>query len=146
MRVKVEMNSKGEVKAHRIEIPIQGGGGELGQHAVTGLVSLISGLKEMKTERELEQLLSMVYGWGACCKHCGFLTEKSTDDVMHMAEELAEIERAGRTQQASWGRLRRWKMQRALARRVILYMMITARRYIPQRGSRQAQAFRLAYR
>ena len=55
-------------------------------------------------------------------------------------------ERAGRTQQASWGRLRRWKMQRALARRVILYMMITARRYIPQRGSRQAQAFRLAYR
>lgn len=34
----------------------------------------------------------MVYGWGACCKHCGFLTEKSTDDVMHMAEELAEIE------------------------------------------------------
>lgn len=67
MRVKVEMNSKGEVKAHRIEIPIQGGGGELGQHAVAGLVSLISDLKEMKTERELEQLLSMVYGWGACC-------------------------------------------------------------------------------
>ena len=66
MRVKVEMNSKGEVKAHRIEIPIQGGGGELGQHAVAGLVSLISNLKEMKTERELEQLLSMVYGWGAC--------------------------------------------------------------------------------
>ena len=28
MRVKVEMNSKGEVKAHRIEIPIQGGGGD----------------------------------------------------------------------------------------------------------------------
>lgn len=64
MRVKVEMNSKGEVKTQRIEIPIQGGGGELGQHAVTGLVSLISNLKEMKTERELEQLLSMVYGWG----------------------------------------------------------------------------------
>lgn len=76
MRVKVEMNSKGEVKAHRIEIPIQGGGGELGQHAVAGLVSLISNLKEMKTERELEQLLSMVYGWGACCKHCGFSDRK----------------------------------------------------------------------
>lgn len=44
------------------------------------------------------------------------------------------------------GRLRRWKMQRALARRAILYMMITARRYIPQQGSRQAQEFRLAYR
>jgi len=92
MRVKVEMNSKGEVKAHRIEIPIQGGGGELGQHAVAGLVSLISSLKEMKTEQELEQLLSVVYSWGACCKHCSFLTEKSTDDIIHMAEELAEIE------------------------------------------------------
>ena len=82
----------GRKSKRNVVVPIQGGGGELGQHAVTGLVSLISGLKEMKTERELEQLLSMVYGWGACCKHCGFLTEKSTDDVMHMAEELAEIE------------------------------------------------------
>lgn len=61
-------------------------------------------------------------------------------------QSITECARAGRTQQASWGRLRRWKMQRALARRVILYMMITARRYIPQQGSRQAQAFRLAYR
>ena len=76
MRVKVEMNSKGEVKAQRIEIPIQGGGGELGQHAVAGLVGLISSLKEMKTERELEQLLSVVYGWGACCQHCGFFDRK----------------------------------------------------------------------
>lgn len=33
-----------------------------------------------------------------------------------------------------------------IARRAILYMMITARRYIPQQGSRQAQAFRLACR
>ena len=61
-------------------------------------------------------------------------------------QSITECARAGRTQQASWGRLRRWKMQRALARRAILYMMITARRYIPQQGSRQAQAFRLAYR
>ena len=46
----------------------------------------------MKTEQELEQLLSMVYGWGACCKALRFSDRKSTDDVMHMAEELAEIE------------------------------------------------------
>ena len=50
------------------------------------------------------------------------------------------------TDAASWGRLRRWKMQRVLVRRAIPYMMITAKRYIPQQGSRQAQAFRLAYR
>ena len=72
------------------------------------------------------------------------------DTIKSMPQEtvqsITECARAGRTQQASWGRLRRWKMQRALARRVILYMMITARRYIPQQGSRQAQAFRLAYR
>lgn len=72
------------------------------------------------------------------------------EDYFYMQQEtvqsITECARAGRTQQASWGRLRRWKMQRALARRAILYMMITARRYIPQQGSRQAQAFRLAYR
>lgn len=57
MRVKVEMNSKGEVKAHRIEIPIQGGGGELGQHAVAGLVSLISNLKEMKNRAGIRAVI-----------------------------------------------------------------------------------------
>ena len=72
--------------------------------------------------------------------------EKPADQSETVKKKRAEYARAGRTQQASWGRLRRWKMQRALARQVILYMMITARRYIPQRGSRQAQAFRLAYR
>ena len=56
MRVKVEMNSKGEVKAHRIEIPIQGGGGELGQHAVAGLVSLISSLSVTLCWDNLEAL------------------------------------------------------------------------------------------
>ena len=70
---------------------------------------------------------------------------KEYEKVLYRFMDMSEA-RAGRTQQASWGRLRRWKMQRALARRAILYMMITARRYIPQRGSRQAQAFRLAYR
>lgn len=57
MRVKVEMNSKGEVKTQRIEIPIQGGGGELGQHAVTGLVSLISNLKEMKNRARVRTVI-----------------------------------------------------------------------------------------
>ena len=73
-------------------------------------------------------------------------TEGDITIAVITVQSITECARAGRTQQASWGRLRRWKMQRALARRVILYMMITARRYIPQRGSRQAQAFRLAYR
>ena len=39
-----------------------------------------------------------------------------------------------------------WVRRTQNIQRVILYMMITARRYIPQWGSRQAQAFRLAYR
>ena len=77
----------------------------------------------------------------------GVIANKPTYRETPRGKRITDITvRAGRTQQASWGRLRRWKMQRALARRVILYMMITARRYIPQRGSRQAQAFRLAYR
>lgn len=65
-----------------------------------------------------------------------YLTIKSMQQ--ETVQSITECARAGRTQQASWGRLRHWKMQRALARRAILYMMITARRYIPQQGSRQA--------
>ena len=76
----------------------------------------------------------------------GLFAQYAESMQQETVQSITECARAGRTQQASWGRLRRWKMQRALARRVILYMMITARRYIPQRGSRQAQAFRLAYR
>lgn len=57
-------------------------------------------------------------------------------DLVEVFCDATDIAR--KYQQASWGRLRHWKMQRALARRAILYMMITARRYIPQQGSRQA--------
>ncbi len=46
MRSKTIINSKGERQATRIEIPIEGAGGELGQRAVINLTSLIAGLKK----------------------------------------------------------------------------------------------------
>ena len=52
--------------------------------------------------------------------------------------------RAGRTQQASWAFIA-GKCKRALARRAILWHDDNGKAvYIPQRGSRQAQAFRLS--
>ena len=54
MRSKTIINSKGQRQAPRIEIPIEGAGGELGQRAVINLTSLIAGLKNMKTEPKLK--------------------------------------------------------------------------------------------
>ena len=44
MRSKTIINSKGQRQATRIEIPIEGAGGELGQRAVINLTSLIAGV------------------------------------------------------------------------------------------------------
>lgn len=100
MKTKMIVNNEGEQQAVRVEIPIEGGGGELGQHAVTNLVALIGGLKDMETEEDLKTHFYMICGYASCCMNCGFMTEKSTDDVMHLAEHLAEneyIRLAGKT-------------------------------------------------
>lgn len=92
MRSRTIVNSKGERQKTRIEIQMEGSGGELGMQAVTDLTALIAGLKDMETEEELTRHIYMVYGYAACCQQCGFLTEKSTDELMQMAEFLADNE------------------------------------------------------
>lgn len=94
MRSKTIVNSKGEPQATRIEIPIEGSGGTLGKMAVINLTALISGLKEMKTEQDIIARYYMICGFAVCCQKCGFLTEKSTDDLMHITENLADNELA----------------------------------------------------
>ena len=94
MRVKTIVNGKGEPQATRIEIPIEGGGGALGMQAVTNLTALISGLKNMKTEQEVVTHYHIICGFATCCEVCGFMTEKSTNDLMHMVEHLVENELA----------------------------------------------------
>lgn len=94
MRSKTIVNSKGEPQATQIEIPIEGGGGVLGKRAVINLTALISKLKDMKTEQDIIAHYYMICGFAACCQQCGFLTEKSTNDLMHMVEHLVENELA----------------------------------------------------
>ena len=94
MRSKTIVNGKGEPQATRIEIPIEGGGGALGMQAVTNLTALISGLKNMKTEQEVVTHYHIICGFATCCEVCGFMTEKSTNDLMHMVEHLVENELA----------------------------------------------------
>ena len=91
---KTIVNGKGEPQATRIEIPIEGGGGALGMQAVTNLTALISGLKNMKTEQEVVTHYHIICGFATCCEVCGFMTEKSTNDLMHMVEHLVENELA----------------------------------------------------
>lgn len=92
MRSKTIINSKGELQGTRIEIPIEGAGGELGKRAVIDLTSLISELKTMKTKQEIITHYHIICGFAICCEVCGFMTEKSTNDLMHMVEHLVENE------------------------------------------------------
>lgn len=94
MRVKTIVNGKGEPQATEIAIPIEGTGGELGQRAVINLTSLISGLKTMKTKQDVVTHYYIICGFATCCELCRFMTEKSTNDLMHMVEHLVENELA----------------------------------------------------
>lgn len=105
MRSKTIVNSKGEPQVTQIEIPIEGTGGELGKRAVVNLTSLINGLKTMKTEQDIITHYHIICGFAACCEQCGFMTEKSTNDLMHMVEHLAERELArveGEEEKGDW--------------------------------------------
>lgn len=88
MRVKTIVNGKGEPQATEIAIPIEGAGGELGKRAVINLTSLISGLKSMKTEQDIVTHYHIICGFASCCETCGFMTEKSTNDLMHIGSHL----------------------------------------------------------
>ena len=94
MRTKVILDKSGQTQAKRIEIQIEGIGGALGMEAVTNLTSLISGLKNMKTEGEVVTHYHIICGFATCCEVCGFMTEKSTNDLMHMVEHLVGLELA----------------------------------------------------
>lgn len=92
MRVKTVINSRGEQQGSRIEIPLQGKGGALGIHAVENLTKLIDGLKSMEKPEDVIAHWYLISGFAMCCQCCGFLTEQSTDDLMHAVEALADIE------------------------------------------------------
>lgn len=92
MRSKTIINSKGEPQATRIEIPIKGAGGALGMQAVTKLTALISGLKNKKTEYDIFQQFYTIQGCAMCCRDSGFLEHESTNDILKMAEVLADNE------------------------------------------------------
>lgn len=90
MRVKTIVNSKGEPYITRTEIPIEVAGGELGKKAVVNLCALIKELQTMKTEQDVLTHYLIISGFAACCEVCGFMTEESTNDLIHMAERLVE--------------------------------------------------------
>ena len=76
----------------KARIPIEGKGGELGRQMVINLMNLINGLKLQETEEDVIRHYYIICGFATCCEMSGFLTEESANDVMHVAEHLAEVE------------------------------------------------------
>lgn len=92
MNIKTVVNSKGEPQASQIMIPLEGSGGETGKKAVLFLTRLIESIKETKTEQQVAEYYYIICGYAICCKECGFLTEKSLDDLMHLVEHIVDLE------------------------------------------------------
>lgn len=59
---------------------------------VTNLTHLISGLKLQKTEEDVVRHWYIICGFATCCQMSGFLTEESTNDVMHIVKHLVDVE------------------------------------------------------
>lgn len=96
MKVKTIVNSKGEPQVSKIMIPLEGSGGETGKQAVLFLTRLIESIKETETQQQVVEYYYIITGYAICCKECGFLTEKSLDDLMHLVEHIVDLE-MGRT-------------------------------------------------
>lgn len=92
MRISARTNKEGEIQETQTIIPIEGAGGELGRQMVINLTNLISGLKNQKTEVDVVRHYYIICGFATCCQMSGFLTEESTNDVMHIVEHLVEME------------------------------------------------------
>ncbi len=92
MRINARVSKEGEIRETNTIIPIEGAGGELGRQMVTNLTHLISGLKLQKTEEDVVRHYYIICGFATCCQMSGFLTEESTNDVMHIVEHLVDVE------------------------------------------------------
>lgn len=92
MNVKTIVNSKGEPQASKIMIPLEGSGGEKGKQAIVYLTRLITSIQETKAEEQVVEYYYIIAGYAICCKECGFLTEKSLDDLMHLVEHIVDNE------------------------------------------------------
>lgn len=103
MRIKIRASGSGEIQETQTMIPIEGAGGELGRQMVVNLTNLISGLRLQKTEEDIVKHYYIICGFATCCEMSGFLTEESTNDVMHLVEHIVDMEIA-RAQKEEKGR------------------------------------------
>ena len=92
MKVQTIVNSKWEPEVLKIMIPLEGGGGDAGRQAVAKLTELIEGIKGAETGEEVLIHYYAIVGYGLCCRDCGFLKEKSLDDLMHLVQHIVDNE------------------------------------------------------
>ena len=92
MNVKRVVSGDGSLQVSQTVIPLEGSGGELGKKADLFLTRLIESIKKAETEQQVVEYYYIICGYGICCKECGFLTEKSLEDLMHLVEHIVDLE------------------------------------------------------
>lgn len=93
MKVKTIVNSRGERQKTQIDVEMKVKGGRTGITAVEGLLKLMEGFKETETEDEVFTHLCVASGYILCCRNCSFITGENADDLIQLADYLADNER-----------------------------------------------------
>lgn len=94
MKSKLFVDADGTAKMQEIRIEAHGKGGVEGIKAVTQLANMVNSLKACKTPQEVYDRYLQITGYCKCCIDCGFIDEKSADDLMYLAAYLAGNEQA----------------------------------------------------
>ena len=94
MRSKTFIKPDGTAEMQQISIEICGKGGTIGIKAVSQPANMVNSLKACKTPQEVYDRYIQITGYCKCCLDCGFIDEKSADDLMCLAAYLAGNEQA----------------------------------------------------
>ena len=78
--------------AHKVQIDICGGGGELGIRNMKCLINLINDIQEQKTPEDVRAQADRAAGYLLCCANSGFLSKESALEVTDMLVMLAAQE------------------------------------------------------
>lgn len=91
MKIKTMVNSEGEQQVSRIDLKLEVGYGDKGKQAVQNLIGIIERLSGCRQPEDVIMQWGVICGYALCCETFGILTEKSADELVEVAEKLADF-------------------------------------------------------